>query len=68
LATCYVVTDDVQGGFLATEHLVKLGHHHIAMINGPLYVSSAKDRFMGYRKALEQYGIPFQKNFSFPEL
>ncbi|MCD5408911.1 LacI family transcriptional regulator [Candidatus Bipolaricaulota bacterium] len=44
LETDYVVTDDVQGGYLATEHLIKLGHTRIAMINGPLHISSAKER------------------------
>ncbi|MCK4392686.1 LacI family DNA-binding transcriptional regulator [Candidatus Bipolaricaulota bacterium] len=57
LATNYVVTDDVHGGFLATEHLILLGHRQIAMINGPLHISSAKERFQGYREALERYGL-----------
>ena len=57
IETDYVVTDDVQGGFLATEHLIKQGHERIAFINGPLYISSAKERFRGYRKALDRYEI-----------
>jgi len=57
LPTDYVVTDDAQGGFIATEHLIKLGHKQVAMINGPLRVSSAKERLRGYKKALETYGL-----------
>ena len=62
LATDYVVTDDVQGGYLATEHLIKLGHTRIAMINGPLHISSAKERFQGYTKALDRYGMELDKS------
>ena len=57
LETDYVVTDDVQGGFLATEHLIKQGHERIALINGPLYISSARERLQGYKKALVNYEI-----------
>ncbi|RLI41315.1 LacI family transcriptional regulator, partial [Candidatus Bathyarchaeota archaeon] len=62
LETDYVVSDDVQGGFLATEHLIRLGHKRIGMINGPLYISSAKERFQGYKKALDHYGIKLDKS------
>jgi len=57
LETNYVVTDDIQGGYLATEHLIEHGHIRIAMINGPVYISSAKERFEGYKKAFAHYGI-----------
>jgi len=62
LETDYVVTDDVEGGFLATEHLIKLGHKRIAMINGPLHISSARERFQGYKKALDHYGIELDES------
>ncbi len=54
LQTDYVVMDDFKGGYLATKHLVELGHKKIAMINGPLHISSAKERFAGYVKALSE--------------
>jgi len=57
LDTDYVVADDVQGGYLATEHLIQLGHKKIVLINGPLHISSAKERFQGYCKAFEHYGL-----------
>jgi len=62
LETDYVVTDDVKGGFLATEHLIKLGHRRIAMINGSLHISSARERFQGYRKALNHYGVELDES------
>lgn len=57
LDTDYVIMDDLQGGFLATEYLLKQGHERIAMVNGPLYISSARERFEGYKKALSEHGL-----------
>lgn len=56
-----VVTDDVKGGRIATEHLLALGHRRIAFIGeGPDndlgFVSSAK-REQGYRDAMRDAGL-----------
>ncbi|MDD4559063.1 MAG: substrate-binding domain-containing protein, partial [bacterium] len=56
LETDYVVTDNKRGGFLATEHLIKLGHKRIGIILG-LSCTAIEDRFEGYREALAQYGL-----------
>src|SRR6266404_315581 len=56
---CPVVkADDVLAGFLATKHLIKLGHKRIGHLYGP-GTSNANDRLKGYRSALEQYGLSF---------
>ncbi len=57
-----VVVDNVAGGFLATQHLIELGHHHIGFISDCLdspFNSPVRDRYTGYRKALQEAGIPF---------
>jgi LacI family transcriptional regulator len=56
-ATDYVITDNVQAGYLATQHLVEAGHTRIAHIAGPGEVSTAQDRIEGYRQALAEAGI-----------
>ncbi len=58
----YVVADDVLGGFLATEHLIKRGHKKILYITASPYVTTTQDRLAGYRKALSQYEIKFDEN------
>ncbi len=58
LDTNYVVPDDYQGGFMATEHLLNQGHRDLAMINGPLHISSARERFEGFSDALRNHGVP----------
>ncbi|MBU4603172.1 LacI family transcriptional regulator, partial [bacterium] len=54
-----VYNNEVKGGFLATEYLIKKGHKRIALIDGFLYKSPAKGRLEGYKKALKEYGIPW---------
>jgi len=52
-----VYNDEIKGGFLATEYLIKKGHKRIALIDGFLYKSPAKGRLEGYKKALNKYRI-----------
>lgn len=54
-----IYNDEVKGGFLATEYLIKKGHKRIALIDGFLYKSPARGRLEGYKKALKKYKIPF---------
>jgi LacI family transcriptional regulator len=49
--------DHESGGFLATSHLLELGHRHIACICGPLTTSVARMRLAGYRRAMAAAGI-----------
>jgi len=48
-----VVLADVQGGQLATRHLLDLGHRRIGLIKGRLpSAARAEERLIGYRQAL----------------
>ena len=53
-----VRSDSVGGARALTHHLISLGHRRIAMLTGPREVSTAVDRALGYRQALEEAGIP----------
>ena len=55
--------DDIAGGYLATEYLINLGHRNIAHIAGPYNTTTALDRIKGFKKALLNYGVPFQKQY-----
>jgi len=57
-----VYNDEVNGGFLATEYLIKKGHKRIALIDGFLYKSPAKGRLEGYKKALNKYRISLDES------
>jgi LacI family transcriptional regulator len=51
------VGDDFLGGYLATRHLIDLGHVCIGLIAGPSYASSARLRGEGFRNAMEEAGL-----------
>lgn len=51
------VGDDRLGGYLATRHLIDLGHTRIGLIAGPTFASSATGRRDGYLQALKEAGI-----------
>jgi DNA-binding LacI/PurR family transcriptional regulator len=54
---CVVLTD-VQGGQMATQHLLDLGHRRIGFIKGCLpSAARAEERLIGYRQALKAAGI-----------
>lgn len=55
--TSLVTLDDTAAGFLATQHLVQLGHQRIAHIIGPQVEDCARNRLEGYRTALHTAGI-----------
>lgn len=54
--TAYIVNDDERGCFMATEHLIRFGHTNILGLFRNRYRDS-KFRAMGYRSAMEQYGL-----------
>jgi LacI family transcriptional regulator/LacI family repressor for deo operon, udp, cdd, tsx, nupC, and nupG len=45
------------GAHAATSHLIQLGHQRIAIINGPLAFTTARDRQTGYEDALREAGL-----------
>jgi LacI family transcriptional regulator len=53
----WVDCDNVEGGRLATQHLIDLGHRKIAMVHGARGSKSSNDRRAGYRACLEENGL-----------
>lgn len=53
----YVGVDNNLGGFLAIEHLIKLGHKRIGVIGGSSESSVGFERLEGGKKALATYGL-----------
>lgn len=46
-----------QGGYDATQYLIKLGHRRIGFITGSLDLGCARDRLAGYKAALTDWGL-----------
>jgi len=53
---CSVSVDDVEGGRLATDHLLALGHTSIALVGGPGSLHQVRDRRLGAEIARGQHG------------
>ncbi|VVO01813.1 LacI family DNA-binding transcriptional regulator [Pseudomonas fluorescens] len=49
--------DHEYGAYLATRHLLDLGHRDIACIGGPAHTSVAQMRLAGYCRALKEAGV-----------
>ncbi|PWJ40202.1 LacI family transcriptional regulator [Sediminitomix flava] len=60
--TSKVVTDDFDGAFQATEHLINQGCKHIAHLLGPKNLDISISRLEGYKAALTKYGIEINEN------
>jgi LacI family transcriptional regulator len=56
-----VLTDNHQGGLLATRHLIELGHTRIGCIVGPSDLTPSAARITGYQQALSEAAIPFDE-------
>ena len=63
IADACVVLDNELGGTLATAYLLRHGHRHIGHVTGPLAYADARDRLIGYRRALEAAGIAYDERY-----
>ena len=52
-----ISVDNRKGGYLATEHLLSLGHRRIGMLRGPSISTTSQGRYEGYLSAMREYGL-----------
>ncbi len=57
-----VFSDNEAGAHEATAHLIGLGHRRIGLIAGIPGISPIEDRVAGYRRALEEHGLPVDES------
>ena len=55
----YIYVDNYNYSYLLTKYLLDKGHKNIGFVGNVSTTASIADRFFGYRKALCEYGIPF---------
>ena len=58
-----VKLDNENGGFIATEHLIKQGYKKIAILAGPKNLGISNQRMDGYLNALKKYKLKKNKQF-----
>lgn len=71
LPTCdypVVLIDNISGGMKATQYLIQNKHKNIGFIAGDITHPSLADRFLGYKTAMENAGLPYSElNFVLDE-
>jgi len=63
--TSFVTIDHELGGYLATKHLLELGFRRVAIVGGKITSEAYEDRLVGYKKALQDFGIPYDAELIF---
>lgn len=60
-----IIIDDRKAAYNATTHLIDQGCKKIAHFRGPLLPQNSIDRFLGYKKALEDHGLEYDSKLVF---
>ncbi|HMO61003.1 MAG TPA: LacI family DNA-binding transcriptional regulator [Ferruginibacter sp.] len=63
LNTFKVIADNAKASYDATNHLIKKGYKRIAHITNAVNLSITKERLDGYKKALEEKGLPYNEKY-----
>lgn len=59
----YIAVNNYKGARLAIEHLYQLNHRHIGYIAGPSKYITTYLRNLGYKDALEEFGLQWNEKF-----
>lgn len=54
-----VLSDNSEAVYSAVSHLIEQGHRRIALITGHTHIFTAKERLVGYLRALSDHNIPY---------
>lgn len=57
-----VLVNDKFGAIQITEHLIELGHKHIAFLSGDHHHESTKERLAGFKQALNNHRLEFNEH------
>jgi len=57
-----VLGENRSGADRLTDYLISLGHRRIALVNGFGTVSTARERYAGYRDALDRHHLPYDES------
>ncbi len=52
-----VAVNNKKGGYMATKYLIELGYERIGFLTNSLALKNIRDRFEGYKQALDEAGI-----------
>lgn len=58
-----IYDNSLDGGYLATKHLIDKGHTRIGCITGPRERRSGKERLQGFHNAMQEAGLPVREEW-----
>lgn len=58
-----VLVANAEGAYLATRHMIQMGHERLAVITGPLKLTNAADRLKGFTRALNEARLAVKTEF-----
>lgn len=61
----YVTIDSEEASYRAVKHLIQIGHKKIALMNSDEKFLYARERRMGYERALREHDIPVNGDYIF---
>lgn len=61
----FVDNDNVRGSYSLTKHLLDLNHQKIGFINGPIHLSTAKERLKGFCQAMAEAGLTVSAQYPY---
>ena len=61
-----VVIDNVSGTYKGTKYFIEKGHTQIGYLKSSISIQNFKERFEGYRKALNEHQIEFDPGYVIP--
>lgn len=64
--TLAVSIDNEAAAHAAVTHLIRQGHRRIAHVMGPKTNILTRERLMGYRRAMDEAGVPHPQAYEFP--
>lgn len=67
ISTDAVLTQNVQGSFMETKHLIDMGHSDIGFFGDIESTLSFNERWYGYNNAMKKYNLPVKSEFCFTD-
>jgi LacI family transcriptional regulator len=58
-----VIIDNEGAGYMATRHLIELGHSRMAIIAGRVDLSLGRDRVAGFRRAMQEAHLAIRQSY-----
>ena len=68
VAAPFVEGDNMTAAKQAVEYLVAMGHTKIGFIGGQMEIPNIRDRYKGYRKYMEEFGLTIDKDWVVDDL